>query len=225
MGFPSKVEVEALTACKRHCCLCEKHVKTKIELHHIKQKSKGGKDTFENCIPLCFDCHAEVGSYNNEHPKGKKYSEIELKKIRDDFYQRIEMGFMNVETLSDMDSENLENFKVDFNGILEEIVETDFAAESFRIDLTEEVAAKVDKWTKRAYSFENAKIENIKSEIIHQLKYLIQYFNGLNNYFHLINDSRLIFNNHPLEKLEELRNGTINIRYSLRDLLNEIDMY
>ena len=32
-----------------------------MELHHIKQVAYGGEDTFENCIPLCFDCHADMG--------------------------------------------------------------------------------------------------------------------------------------------------------------------
>lgn len=225
MGFPNKVEVQALTACKRHCCLCERHVKTKMELHHIKQKSKGGKDTFENCIPLCLECHAEVGFYNNEHPKGKKYSENELKKRRDDFYRRIEDGFMNIETLSEIDYEKFISFKADVIDILEEIIDTDFAAEPFRFSLTDEVMEIVRKWRKRRNSFGDVKIESIKDESIHQLECLNRYFHGINDYFHLINSDTLIFNNHPLEKLEELKRETIAIRHSLNELLKEIDNY
>lgn len=50
-----------------------------MELHHIKQKADGGEDTFENCIPLCFDCHADMGKGDPKHPKGKRYSEAELR--------------------------------------------------------------------------------------------------------------------------------------------------
>lgn len=99
----------------------------------------------------------------------KKYSENELKKRRDDF--------MSLENLSESDDAKFESFKVDIIDILEEIIETDFAAEPFRFNLTDEV--------------------------IHQLECLNRYFSGINNYFHLIKGDRLMFNNHPLEKLEE----------------------
>jgi hypothetical protein len=52
-------------------------------------ESIGGKSSFENCIPLCFDCHAEAGHYNSSHPKGTKYSPAELKKHRDRWYEAI----------------------------------------------------------------------------------------------------------------------------------------
>ncbi|MCW5211692.1 HNH endonuclease [Desulfobulbus sp. TB] len=60
-----------------------------MELHHISQRAKGGKDTLENCIPLCFNCHAEVGNYNTEHPKGRKFSPAELKKHRDAWFAQV----------------------------------------------------------------------------------------------------------------------------------------
>ncbi|MEK4671103.1 HNH endonuclease [Niallia sp. FSL R7-0271] len=224
MGFSKEVIVSALTACKRHCCICERSVKTKIELHHIKQKSKGGKDSFDNCIPLCFDCHAEVGSYNNEHPKGNKYSEKELKKIRDDFYQKIDNGFMNIDTLNDSDNEKFQIFKEDVIDIIEGIIDTDFAAQPFSLELTNELSLIVEKWKKRKNSFDNKIIENIKNDIVHQLQCLSRYF-ILNDYFHLISGDRLIFNNYPLEKLEELRSDTLDIRRSLNNLLEKIDMY
>lgn len=92
MSFPKSVEVKALVACRRNCVLCGKFCGTHMELHHIKQRADGGKDTFDNCIPLCFDCHADVGSYNSHHPKGKKYSEEELIQRRDLFYKNIADG-------------------------------------------------------------------------------------------------------------------------------------
>lgn len=92
MGFPLDVKEQALLKCKRHCVLCEENKGVKIECHHIKQRANGGEDTLENCIPLCFDCHEEVGSYNPKHPKGNKYTESELKRRRDNFYARVENG-------------------------------------------------------------------------------------------------------------------------------------
>lgn len=91
MSFSPKVKEDALVACRRCCALCEKFCGLKIELHHIKPAAEGRDDTFENCIPLCLDHHVEVGQrYNTKHPKGTKYTEKELKRIRDDFYIKIQ---------------------------------------------------------------------------------------------------------------------------------------
>jgi len=78
-----------MVACERHCCLCHNFKGTKIECHHIVQAADGGPDTLGNCIPLCFDCHAEVGAYNPKHARGTKFSAKELKKRRDDWYQEV----------------------------------------------------------------------------------------------------------------------------------------
>jgi len=88
MSFPKSVEERALVACGRHCCICHKFCGTKIELHHIKQRAYGGEDTFENCIPLCFDCHADMGKADPKHARGKNYSEKELKQHRDFWYKQ-----------------------------------------------------------------------------------------------------------------------------------------
>ena len=79
MSFPESVASKVLVACGRCCCICHKFCGIKMELHHIKQKADGGEDTFENCIPLCFDCHADMGKGDPKHPKGKRYSEAELR--------------------------------------------------------------------------------------------------------------------------------------------------
>jgi hypothetical protein len=89
MSFPSKVAEQALIDCARHCCICHKFCGVKIELHHIKPASEGGEDTYENCIPLCLNCHAEVLSYNPKHPKGRKYTESELQGHRDGWYEKV----------------------------------------------------------------------------------------------------------------------------------------
>lgn len=55
----------------------------KVEVHHIVPAAKGGTDTAENAITLCFDCHADAGHYNVEHPRGTKFSVEELRLARD----------------------------------------------------------------------------------------------------------------------------------------------
>jgi hypothetical protein len=91
MSFPKKIADEVLVKSGRRCSICNKFCGTKIELHHIKQIAEGGEDTFDNCIPLCFDCHADAGSYNPHHPKGKKISEKELMMHREKLYKKMEI--------------------------------------------------------------------------------------------------------------------------------------
>lgn len=93
MGFPPDVAEKALLDCGRHCCICHKFCGFKIELHHIVQKADDGEDTYDNCIPLCFDCHAEVKAYNPKHPKGKKYTDSELQGHRDRWYEKVRNSY------------------------------------------------------------------------------------------------------------------------------------
>lgn len=60
-----------------------------MELHHIKRIASGGEDTLDNCITLCFDCHSDMGKADPKHPKGKRYTESELKEHRDRWYDKI----------------------------------------------------------------------------------------------------------------------------------------
>ena len=82
MVFKREVE-NLLVICNRCCCICHRFCGIKIEIDHIHQKSESKGDSIENAIPLCFDCHAEVHMYNNDHPKGRRYSSEELKLYKD----------------------------------------------------------------------------------------------------------------------------------------------
>jgi hypothetical protein len=57
-----------------------------MEIHHIDQN--GGNDE-DNGIPLCFDCHAEVLSYNDQHPKGRKFTISELKQHKFQWFSQV----------------------------------------------------------------------------------------------------------------------------------------
>jgi hypothetical protein len=86
MTFSKDIKIEALTAAARHCCVCHRYKGVKVEVHHIVPLAKGGADTFENAIVLCFDCHADAGHYNDNHPRGTKYSSIELKRAKEEWF-------------------------------------------------------------------------------------------------------------------------------------------
>lgn len=82
--FKRDDKIKCLLWCERHCCLCGKACGTDIEVAHIDPKK--GND-IDNAIPLCYECHAKIGHYNREHPKGSKYTPQELKKRRDQIYE------------------------------------------------------------------------------------------------------------------------------------------
>lgn len=89
MSWSQAIKDQCMIACGRSCCICHKPCGIKIEIHHIDLQAAGGANTFENAIPVCFDCHAEIGHYNNSHPKGTKYSSNELKIHRDNWYEKV----------------------------------------------------------------------------------------------------------------------------------------
>ncbi|MCM2377834.1 HNH endonuclease [Pseudomonas marginalis] len=69
--------------------MCHKFCGIKIEIHHVQPKASSGPNTYSNAIPLCFDCHADMRTYDSAHPKGTKYSEKELIGHRDAWYAKI----------------------------------------------------------------------------------------------------------------------------------------
>ena len=54
-----------------------------METDHIVPKEEGGDDTITNAIPVCFECHAEIHSYNDKHPRGRKFLPEELRFHKD----------------------------------------------------------------------------------------------------------------------------------------------
>jgi hypothetical protein len=78
-GFARKDVEQLLAACHRRCCVCHRVCGVKIETDHIVPKSEGGDDSIENAIPVCFECHAEIHSYNPQHPRGRKFTPDELR--------------------------------------------------------------------------------------------------------------------------------------------------
>jgi hypothetical protein len=63
-----------------------------MECHHIVEENDGGANDLENCIPLCFDCHADMLNYDDGHPKGNKYRPAELRHHRDNWFERVSSG-------------------------------------------------------------------------------------------------------------------------------------
>lgn len=79
MAFNRNKVAELLARCRRRCCICHRFCGVKIETDHIEPKANEGEDDIENAIPVCFDCHAEIHSYNDQHPRGRKFTTDELR--------------------------------------------------------------------------------------------------------------------------------------------------
>jgi hypothetical protein len=54
-----------------------------METDHIRPVAEGGNDSISNAIPVCFDCHAEIHSYNDKHPRGRKFTSRELERHKE----------------------------------------------------------------------------------------------------------------------------------------------
>lgn len=181
MGFNSTIIEEALLSCGRHCCLCHKFCGTKIELHHIIPRKLRGDDSLENCLPLCFDCHADVMQYNPEHPKGKKYTESELRRHRANWYEKVKQtegfaitnqSYLNLdkvtfERLTDLlDSRSLMNF-IKHNG---------FISGPFPDKIFQDISKFLNECDLPEFEFIDADLEGLRSELaenLHKLDELI----------------------------------------------------
>lgn len=165
MSFTPSIAEQALLDCGRHCCLCHKFCGTKIEIHHITP----GIDTAENCIPLCFDCHADVKTYNSKHPKGKKYTESELQKHRDNWHKKV--GESHGTTISpehaNLDKELFIRFKNNLpsDGSISFIRHKDFGAAFNSEDLNDTLFI-LDNYKHPEFEFLDTDLEGLKAELV-----------------------------------------------------------
>ena len=96
MPFDPAVKTAMFIRCNRRCCLCIKQCGLNIEAAHIIDEAAGGSNDADNGIPLCFDCHQEIGSYNDKHPRGNKIRPDELRARRDRAYALVADGRIDV---------------------------------------------------------------------------------------------------------------------------------
>lgn len=174
MGFPKKVKEEVLLKSKRHCCLCNKFCGIKIDVHHIKPKSEGGEDTVENAIPLCFDCHADMRTYDARHPVGNKYSESELKSRRNILYKNVTEGVI-VEPRDngrDIEVYNTLLKKLPWNGSIAFIRNHNFAGFSFQTDKLNDLWAFDYLCENPSFYFLDEKLEESRKKLLHHINEL-----------------------------------------------------
>jgi hypothetical protein len=83
--FSKQIKLNCLLWSDRHCCICGEECRLDIQIAHINENGKKDQD---NAIPVCYKCHADMGRYNDKHPLGNKYRFEELKKRREQIYER-----------------------------------------------------------------------------------------------------------------------------------------
>jgi len=181
MPFSQSIRDEALLSCGRHCCICHKFCGTKIELHHILPIAGGGLDTLENCIPLCFDCHADQSSYDFKHPKGSKYTINELKRHKESWFNKI------LETQPF--SSRPEHLKLDqeifcelttilpYEGTISFLKEFNFAGFAFEWRRIEPFIVFLHRNEDPAFEFIDADLEGLKGSMAQAAKSLIGLLN------------------------------------------------
>lgn len=170
MAFNKTVVEDSLISCGRHCSLCHKFCGTKIELHHIKQKKDDGEDSFDNCLPLCFDCHADVMQYNPDHPKGKKYTESELKRHRNNWYDKVKKSegiVITNSSYSNLDKATFErlNELLDSKKLMDFIKQNGFVGGSFPDKIYEAIYKFLAECELPEFEFIDADLEGLKSEL------------------------------------------------------------
>lgn len=126
MGFSKKVKEEILVDTARCCCVCHRYKGVKVEVHHILQEALGGENTYENAITLCFDCHADAGHYNIQHPRGTKFSLSELKKAKEKWLDIVKQN--NIQVSAEPDQFLCQYFVCENFEILWEISNSDLSA-------------------------------------------------------------------------------------------------
>ncbi|EKQ5902629.1 HNH endonuclease [Vibrio parahaemolyticus] len=173
MGFSTKVKEDAMVASGRHCCLCHKFCGLKIEIHHIKPRAEGGADSFENAIPLCFDCHGDMRTYDVKHPKGTKYTEAELIRRRNDWYQKVRNsgGVPSGNSVSETDKVIYSNLLsiLPWEGSLQFISSNNFAGFSFQTDKLKDLYSFLYACENPAFEFIDSDLESAKSNLMAEI--------------------------------------------------------
>lgn len=169
MSFTPQIKEDVLVACGRHCCLCYRFCGIKIEIHHIKPRAESGSDAFDNAIPLCFDCHADMRTYDSKHPKGTKYSEKELIRLRDIWYEKVKnSGGTQSISSTETDKEIYKALQdvLPWNGSLSFISTFNFAGWSFQTDSLHQLTSFQYLCDNPAFEFIDTDLESSKAELL-----------------------------------------------------------
>lgn len=78
-----------MVKCARRCCVCRRFRPTKLQVHHVDERAKGGSDDEDNLIVVCLSCHTDV---HTKVPFVRRFSVDELKGHRDGLLKLVADG-------------------------------------------------------------------------------------------------------------------------------------
>lgn len=179
MGFSQEIKEQVMIATARHCCVCHSYKGINLEVHHLIQEANGGPNTFENAIPLCFDCHANAGHYNNKHPKGTKFSISELTKARENWYDFVKKNPI-VEKRLISNQIHTSYYVLHTFDVLESVVKGDFSSvDKYRNRVFLSDNSILKKWKEML----NFHLEDFGSNVEQKMIMEVRQFNSIEEYF------------------------------------------
>jgi hypothetical protein len=84
--FSDGVAAQLLADCERHCCMCLRWCGQRMQIHQIVPESNGEAGDYDNGIPVCLDCDAEIESRSN---MGRRFTLEELRQHRDRWFTTV----------------------------------------------------------------------------------------------------------------------------------------
>jgi hypothetical protein len=98
--IPADLVDKMMVKCARRCCICRRFRPTKLQVHHIKERSQGGTNDEDNLIVVCFSCHSDV---HTKVPFARRFSQEELKGHRDALVKMVAEGKLPTTDTDDTD--------------------------------------------------------------------------------------------------------------------------
>lgn len=96
-----EVADKMMVKCGRRCCICRRFRPTKLQVHHIIERSKGGSNDENNLIVTCLSCHSDVHTHV---PFARRFTVEELKGHRDTVIKMVSEGLLPTRDEDDTDT-------------------------------------------------------------------------------------------------------------------------
>ncbi len=98
--IPVDVIDRLMVMCGRRCCICRRFRPTKLQVHHIVERSNGGNDSEDNLIVVCLSCHSDV---HTKVPFARRFTVGELNGHRDALVAAVADGRLPIIDSDDTD--------------------------------------------------------------------------------------------------------------------------
>lgn len=87
--IPQEIVDRMMVKCGRCCCICRQFKPTKLQVHHIIERAKGGDNNEDNLIVTCLSCHTDI---HTKVPFARRFSVDEQKGHRNEVVRLVNDG-------------------------------------------------------------------------------------------------------------------------------------